>query len=591
MSQASPFALDEDALLFGRIAVENGLCTSDQLSDALMAQMEDPTRRIGALLVDAGALTMEQAAWVLEKQGEEGKEPPAPTLAEVPPEMVETMALETASLADTQPSAVPLAAEVPVMEPPSTEPLMAVAAPVDSTVDTIAMDAAVAEAAPAPPLEAVPLAVEPAALAEPIQVVDVAPAAQPIPVAEPTEPVSTAAPDPPAAVAQPVAAPQPVQPAQAPAAAAAAAPIQQKWKTVGHGDWESSAAPELDELIGIAVERGASDLHLHATVPVKVRVNGTLVDLEGRVSETAQNQRILDAILPPSLHQAMAETGQVDFSHTVAGKARLRCNAYRQQNGTDIVFRIVPPAPPSLEELGLPESLAKLAHFHQGMVLFTGPTGCGKSSTLAAVVDLVNQDKPDHILTVEDPIEYIHPSKVCLVNQRQVNNHTGSFARALRGALREDPDVIVIGELRDHETISLALTAAETGHLVLGTMHTLSAIATVSRLIGAFPPEEQSQIRTMVSESLRAVVSQRLVVKADGSGRVPAVEVLMLNMAIANLIREEKTFQIPGLMQSGRKHGMCLLDQSLVNLMKEKKITKEEALRVCDNPKTILAGA
>jgi len=217
-------------------------------------------------------------------------------------------------------------------------------------------------------------------------------------------------------------------------------------------------------------------------------------------------------------------------------------------------------------------------------VLLTGPAGCGKSSTLAALVNIINQDRHDHIITIEDPIEYIHPSKGCVVNQRQVGPHTGSFARALRAALREDPDIIAIGELRDLETISLALTAAETGHLVLATLHTNNAIRTVNRILGVFPPNQQEQIRTMVSESLRAVVSQRLVARADGNGRVPAIEVLVANKAVGNLIRENKTFQIRSVLQTGLSHGMCLLDVSLAELVKKGIVTREEALKHADEP-------
>ena len=221
------------------------------------------------------------------------------------------------------------------------------------------------------------------------------------------------------------------------------------------------------------------------------------------------------------------------------------------------------------------------------MVLVTGPAGCGKSSTLAALVNLVNEEREEHILTIEDPIEYLHPSKRCLVNQRHAGRHTASFARALRGALREDPDVIVIGELRDLETISLAMTAAETGHLVLATLHTKDAIRTVNRMIGAFPSNQQDQVRTMLSESLRAVISQRLVPTADGNAGFPALEILVINKAIGNLIRDGKTTQIRSAMQTGRSRGMCLLEQSLNELVSAGTVTREEALRCVDDPKLI----
>jgi twitching motility protein PilT len=251
----------------------------------------------------------------------------------------------------------------------------------------------------------------------------------------------------------------------------------------------------------------------------------------------------------------------------------------------DAVFRPIPLEPPTLEDLSLPSSLAKLTGYHQGLVLVTGPAGCGKSSTMAALINLINEDRPDHIITVEDPIEFAHRSKMCVVNQRQVRKHTGSFASALRAALREDPDVIAIGELRDLETISLAITAAETGHLVLGTLHTNDAARTINRILDAYPPDQQSQIRAMISESLRAIVSQKLVPTADGSRRVPALEILLVNIAVSNLIREERVFQLRSVMQTGRNLGMRLFDDSLLELMRAGTISKETARKNCDDPK------
>jgi twitching motility protein PilT len=274
----------------------------------------------------------------------------------------------------------------------------------------------------------------------------------------------------------------------------------------------------------------------------------------------------------------------VDLALGVPGIARFRVNAYRQQRGVDAVFRLIPAEPPTLLELGLPAELARLANFGQGLVLATGPGGCGKTSTLAALVRILNEERRDHVITIEDPVEYLHPPQRCVVNQRQVGRDTGSFARALRAALREDPDVIVIGELRDTETISLALTAAETGHLVLASMHTTNSIATINRLVGAFPPEQQGQARMLVSETLRAVVSQRLVPRADGTGRVPALEVLWGTRAVANLIREAKTYQIRSILQTGATHGMVALDASLDALVKSGTIDRDEARRAADNP-------
>src|SRR4051794_680446 len=381
--------------------------------------------------------------------------------------------------------------------------------------------------------------------------------------------------EPPAAVA----APRPPAPPPAPAPA------------TGRIAFDLEAPRALDRLLKYALSIGASDLQLHSGAPLKIRVNGQLADLGTTPTPARTAEKLVEEILTPEQREALRERGQVDFAYTLAAQGRFRSNAYRQQRGIDAVFRVIPPKPPTLEELGLPASLARLANYHQGMVLLTGPAGCGKSSTLAALLNIINEGRPDHIITIEDPIEYLHPSKKCVVNQRQVGPHTGSFARALRGALREDPDIIAIGELRDLETISLALTAAETGHLVLATLHTNNSIRTVNRILGVFPPNQQDQIRTMVSESLRAVVSQRLVARADGNGRVPALEILMANKAVGNLIRENKTFQIKSVLQTGATHGMCLLDASLAELVKNKGITREEAARHAKDPQKFGAPA
>jgi twitching motility protein PilT len=370
-----------------------------------------------------------------------------------------------------------------------------------------------------------------------------------------------------------------VSPAPAPAPEPAPPPVA----PVSQTGWRQ-AARRLDALLTAAVGKQASDLHLHCGAPIKLRHNGEIVDMEPDALDSGLSDSMIREILTAEQQRDLEEHGQIDFAYTIPGVGRFRGNAYRQQRGLDAVFRAIPPNPPTLEELGLPATLARFANYHQGMVLLTGPAGCGKSSTLAAMVNIINQERQDHIITIEDPIEYIHRSKKCVVNQRQVLRHTNSFARALRAALREDPDIIAIGELRDLETISLALTAAETGHLVLATLHTNNAIRTINRILGVFPPSQQEQIRTMVSESLRAVISQRLVVKADGSGRVPALEVLVCNKAVGNLIRDNKTFQIKSVLQTGATHGMCLLDASLADLVKNKVITREEAARNAEDP-------
>jgi twitching motility protein PilT len=349
------------------------------------------------------------------------------------------------------------------------------------------------------------------------------------------------------------------------------------------------AERRLDAILEYAVARQASDIHVHSAAPLKMRINGRLQEIEEEMLDRDLAAAVIGEVLTPEQKAALDTQGQVDFAYTLPGLGRFRSNAYRQQRGIDAVFRAIPAEPPTLASLGLPESLARFANFHQGIVLITGPAGCGKSSTLAAMINIINQERHDHIITIEDPIEVLHRSQKCVVNQRQVGRHTGSFARALRAALREDPDIIALGELRDLETISLALTAAETGHLVLATLHTSNSIRTINRILGVFPPSQQEQIKTMVSESLRAVISQRLVPRADESGRVPVLEVLVCNKAVGNLIRENKTFQIRSVLQTGSAQGMCLLDGSLAELVKQRVITREEAARQADDPQKFAA--
>ncbi len=384
----------------------------------------------------------------------------------------------------------------------------------------------------------------------------------------------------PAKAARPEATPAPrsaAKPAARPAAAASAAPAAAA----------AGAGPSLHDLLREGVERGASDVHIHAGSARKLRLHGQFTTLGADPIDAPTAERLILSALSPEQQAAFQERGELDFAYDVPELGRFRVNVYRQQRGLDGVFRCIPAKVPSLERLGLPADLARFTNFHQGLVLVTGPANCGKSATLAALVDIINEERAEHILTVEDPVEYVHPSRACVVNQRNVGPHTDSFARALRAALREDPDVIVIGELRDLETISLALTAAETGHLVLGTLHTNSAIRTLNRLVGVFPADQQEQIRNMVSESLRAVISQRLVPRKDGKGRVPALEVLVNNKAIGNLIRENKTFQIFSILQTGSGQGMYLLDESLNKLVASGTITRDEALKHADDAKRI----
>ncbi len=346
----------------------------------------------------------------------------------------------------------------------------------------------------------------------------------------------------------------------------------------------SGGARQIDGVLLEAIARGASDVHFHCGSPIGVRINGRISDLGPQPLAPDVAARLIDEILNDDQRARLNRHGQVDLAYNMPGRARFRANAYRQQRGLDAVFRAIPEEPPTLQALGMPESLARLADYHQGMVLITGPAGCGKSATMAALIDIVNRTRSDHIITVEDPIETIHVSRMCAVNQRQVGPHTQSFARALRAALREDPDVIAIGELRDLETISLAVTAAETGHLVLATLHTNNSIRTINRMLGVFPPNQQAQMRTMISESLRAVVSQRLLPRLDGNGRVPALEILMITKAVSNLIRENKTFQIRSILQTGVSHGMIQLDASLADLVKRRIVSREEALLQAEDP-------
>jgi twitching motility protein PilT len=288
-----------------------------------------------------------------------------------------------------------------------------------------------------------------------------------------------------------------------------------------------------------------------------------------------ETHRLAYAFMGESQKKLIEERGDADFAYS-PGYGRFRASVVRQRLGIDMVFRVIKTKVSSVDELGLPETVRTLTRFHNGLILVTGPVGCGKSTTLAALVDAINEERQDHIITLEDPIEFVIPPKGCHVNQREVHTHTQSFAAALRGALREDPDVIMVGEMRDLETISLAITAAETGHLVLGTLHTGSSARTLDRVLDVFPLDQREQIRIMVSESLRGILSQQLVPKLDGNGRAMALEVLVNTPAVANCIREGKTFMLAGVMQTGKNVGMITMDDSLRNLYSEGHISREE---------------
>ncbi len=536
---------NKNVSLMGRLAVQLKLITMDQLNEVTAEQGRQPDKRLGEILLEKGFVNARQ----LEK------------LKKVQQDVIAKHRAKQALASDGEPEvapARPAAARPSAAAPPKPRPAPAPAAP-----------------APTP---------QPAAPVAP-------PAAEPAPPPAAPTPAAPAQ----AAPAQPAAAQSaPAQSAPAQSGPAQSAPVEAQPVPVAH-DSESlelayTASADLDRLrqvLAAAVEQGASDIHIHANAAVRFRVGGQLVDHANDVLSPEAAESLVLAAVDDVQAETLRHTGELDLCLAIEGVGRFRTNVYRQQRGFDIVLRSIPAEPPSLEDLGLPNSLARFTNYHQGMVLITGPAGCGKSSTMAALVDMINEERDEHILTVEDPIEYVHPSKRCLVNQRHAGAHTASFARALRGALREDPDVIVIGELRDLETISLAMTAAETGHFVLATLHTNNAVRTVNRMIGAFPSNEQEQVRTMLSESLRAVVSQRLVPTKDCKTRVPALEIMVNNKAIGNLIRDQKTVQLRSALQTGASTGMCLLEQSLNELVKAGTVDKDVAFRMAEDEKMI----
>ncbi|NTV50172.1 MAG: type IV pilus twitching motility protein PilT [Geobacteraceae bacterium] len=335
----------------------------------------------------------------------------------------------------------------------------------------------------------------------------------------------------------------------------------------------------IDALFNMMQEQGASDLHLSTGNPPIFRQRGDMVRLNFKSLGHDELKTILFEILSEKQQAHFNETKDLDFAYEVPGLARFRGNIMMQYRGIAAVFRIIPSKILSADELGLPDGVRRMTNFKKGMVLVTGPTGSGKSTTLAGMIDLINSTRKEHILTFEDPLEFIHENKMSLMNQRQIGEHTESFASALRAALREDPDVILVGEMRDLTTIQLAMSAAETGHLVFGTLHTSTAAKTVDRIIDVFPTDQQEQVRAMLSESLKGVICQQLLKTADGKGRVAALEIMLGTPAIANLIREGKTFQIPSIMQTAKKDGMQLMDQHLLDLLKTKMVNPEEAYR------------
>jgi twitching motility protein PilT len=335
---------------------------------------------------------------------------------------------------------------------------------------------------------------------------------------------------------------------------------------------------KLDELLTFAKQKNASDLHLTSGSAPYLRIHGEMVKLNYRHVSQEVCHGLIFEILTENQKEQFIETRDLDFSYTLEGVGRFRVNVFMQRNGIGAVFRHISEDILTVEELGLPEQLLDLIDVSEGLILVTGPTGSGKSTTLAALIHEINMNQRAHIITIEDPIEFVHANHQSLINQREVGNHTESFNSALRAALREDPDIILVGEMRDLETISLAITAAETGHLVFATLHTNSATKTVDRIIDVFPQSQQSQIRTMLSESLRGVVAQALLPKADGEGRVPVVEILVNLPAVSNLIREGKTFQIASTMQTKRAQGMVTFETSVNELIRKGLISRQDGM-------------
>jgi twitching motility protein PilT len=345
----------------------------------------------------------------------------------------------------------------------------------------------------------------------------------------------------------------------------------------GSRNIDSASRESIEELLRMLVRDHGSDLHLRVGEPPIIRLHGELHRLSDRPMVRADElHAMVCSIMPDRNHEEFLKNSDTDFAHEIEGIARFRANAFKDHKGTGAVFRVIPATVATVEEMGITPEVQNLCYLTKGLVLVTGPTGSGKSTTLCALIDLVNRSRNDHVITIEDPIEFVHQNKKCVITQRQVGVHTGSFKTALRAALREDPDIVLVGELRDLETISIALETAETGHLVFGTLHTTTAVGTIDRIIDQFPADRQEQIRVMLADSLKGVISQTLCRKVGG-GRVAAREILLSVPAVANLIRESKAFQIPSVMQTSRKLGMIQLGDVLIDLVEQGLVEPKEA--------------
>lgn len=382
----------------------------------------------------------------------------------------------------------------------------------------------------------------------------------------------------PARPAQPAAQPaQPTRPTgvpMTPAGGTANRPAPPS--TAGHAENEEII---IDDLLRLIVEKQGSDLHLTVGSPPMLRLQGKLWPTDLPILTAKETRRLVFQFLNNDQRERFEHDLELDISYELEKVARYRCNIFLSRLGIGAVFRVIPTDIKTLQDLRLPPVLGDLARRNKGLILVTGPTGSGKSTTLAAMVDQVNNERQDHILTIEDPIEFVHKHKSCIVNQREIGPNTKSFTNALRSALREDPDIILVGEMRDYETISLAVTAAETGHLVFATLHTPSAAQSVDRIVDVFPAHQQDQIRTQLADALQGIIAQQLIPTVDGMSRVAALEILINTPAVANLIRDNKTFQLPSIMQTSKQAGMQTMDQSLLDLVKQRKISPQEAYR------------